>query len=245
MKNRIEILLKTLTLTQKQFAESLNITANNITEWKKGRSMPTAKVLKKIMLKHNVSVDWLLTGEGEMFLSDTGDKDTKISDIEKDKLLKKIGELTMEVEDAREIKHQKNKITPVKFAKVNLYDGKITAGNGGNSYGQIVEILAIPTMFLADGLKANYGAIRVEGNSMEPSIQENSTIIFNFDRKPENGEVGAFRYEDELIVKRLRKTGSKVELVSDNKAYKPIIVKEADNFAIVAKAVSSFTVNML
>lgn len=64
----IEKLLNSLGLNQREFAEKLGLSQSNISEWKKGRSSPTFKILKDMNKLFGISVDWLLTGEGEMFL---------------------------------------------------------------------------------------------------------------------------------------------------------------------------------
>lgn len=75
MESRIGILIDHLGVNQKEFAEQIGLTPGNITEWRKGRSAPTAKILKILAEKYSISLNWLLTGTGSMFLNappDTG-----------------------------------------------------------------------------------------------------------------------------------------------------------------------------
>lgn len=55
-------------LTQKAFAESLGITSQAIINYEKYGRIPNSKVLNKIKNIYNISPDWLLTGNGAMYL---------------------------------------------------------------------------------------------------------------------------------------------------------------------------------
>ena len=57
---RIFDLLYEHKIQQKELAKALGISAGNITEWKKGRSAPSAGVLPKIADYFDVSTDYLL-----------------------------------------------------------------------------------------------------------------------------------------------------------------------------------------
>ena len=61
-------------LTQKQLAEMLHLTPNNICEWEKGRSYPSFDVLIKLADLMEVSTDYLLGREADdekIFTPDT------------------------------------------------------------------------------------------------------------------------------------------------------------------------------
>ena len=55
-------------LNKKQFADSINILATIVSDIESGKREPSKDVLIKLKEKWGVSIDWLLTGEGEMFL---------------------------------------------------------------------------------------------------------------------------------------------------------------------------------
>ncbi|WP_455476136.1 helix-turn-helix domain-containing protein [Bartonella sp. B17] len=56
---------------RKQFANHLGITAGSIGTYETGISEPTASALSKYKEICGVSLDWLVTGEGEMFMDMT------------------------------------------------------------------------------------------------------------------------------------------------------------------------------
>lgn len=64
-KTRVKEARKRKGLTQKQLATYLNLSANAICEWEKGRSEPSFETLKKIADYFDVSVDYLLGREDD------------------------------------------------------------------------------------------------------------------------------------------------------------------------------------
>lgn len=60
---RIIELMEQHGLTAKQFTKEAGLNASAITEWKKGKSKPSAKSLQKIADYFHVTTDYLLTGK--------------------------------------------------------------------------------------------------------------------------------------------------------------------------------------
>lgn len=69
--DRLAALLKALDLSQIQLSRSTGISRTAISEYASGRSSPTVLVIEKIAISTGVNLNWLITGEGEMFLSGT------------------------------------------------------------------------------------------------------------------------------------------------------------------------------
>lgn len=65
---RIKTLRKALGLSQTDFAARIGTVQNTITGYETGRREPSNQVLTLICREFRVSVDWLRTGEGEMFI---------------------------------------------------------------------------------------------------------------------------------------------------------------------------------
>lgn len=68
MNNRIRILRKTLSLSQKEFAEKIGLKQNAISHMEKPGSTVTEQNIKAICSQFSVSETWLRTGCGEMFI---------------------------------------------------------------------------------------------------------------------------------------------------------------------------------
>ena len=78
MNKRIKIIIKILSITQKEFVKKLPISAGGLTDFIKGRSKSLSnQTLIKISETYNIDLNWLLTGTGEMFIT-TDSKDQQI-----------------------------------------------------------------------------------------------------------------------------------------------------------------------
>ena len=74
MKGRLRQLRKALDLTQSEFADRIGSAQNTITGYESGRRNPSGPIIAAICREFNVNKDWLVNGEGEMFLPDAGDE---------------------------------------------------------------------------------------------------------------------------------------------------------------------------
>lgn len=70
VKKRLKELIKTLSLKQYQFAESISISGATVSDWLNTANVnPSIESLVRISERHNVNLQWLLTGSGDMFNS--------------------------------------------------------------------------------------------------------------------------------------------------------------------------------
>ncbi len=79
-----------------------------------------------------------------------------------------------------------------------------------------------PAMLRQMGVRAGAASmIRVEGDSMEPTLAHGDEILVDGDRRRVEGRGGVFvlRLDGVLVVKRLRPAVGGVEVISDNPAY--------------------------
>lgn len=125
-----------------------------------------------------------------------------------------------------------NSIPEVEFMSIPLY-ASVSAGYG-SCQSEFIKMIAIP------GLKPNgttYFAVKVKGDSMEPKIPDNSTVIIKKDIAIENGDIGAFYYNGESYVKQKKINNGKLILHSFNLAYESILVQPYDDFKEYGKVV--------
>ena len=66
---RLRDLRKKLGYNQKNFADLLGITERTLRNYEKGNNLPSS-LLTILIEKFNININWLLTGEGDMFLKD-------------------------------------------------------------------------------------------------------------------------------------------------------------------------------
>lgn len=121
------------------------------------------------------------------------------------------------------------------FVMIPLYSS-ISAGYGSEE-AEFIEMIAIP------GLKNPqecFGVI-VKGDSMEDKIESGSIIIVRRDSMIENGQVGAFSYNEKSYVKQKKIYGNTIVLHSYNDKYKDLVVEEAEEFKEYGKVVMSIT----
>ncbi|MBR0598035.1 helix-turn-helix domain-containing protein [Sinanaerobacter chloroacetimidivorans] len=64
---RLVVLLKKLGLSQRQFANRINLDPGYFSRIIQGKTMPSKRILLLIENIYNVNMKWLETGEGEIF----------------------------------------------------------------------------------------------------------------------------------------------------------------------------------
>ncbi len=76
---RIVELINLLNINKKTFALSINVSPGNISDWlsKNRKANPSMDAIIRISEKYDVNLNWLLTGKGEMFLSDNKESQEK------------------------------------------------------------------------------------------------------------------------------------------------------------------------
>lgn len=55
-------------ITQETFGKSIGLNRNTVFQYEVGAINPSKRTLESICEKYNVSIDWLLTGEGEPYI---------------------------------------------------------------------------------------------------------------------------------------------------------------------------------
>lgn len=122
---------------------------------------------------------------------------------------------------------------PAGFTLVEKKKGAISAGHGLAPTDEVDFRLA----FRQDWLSRYGGAdqlfvMRVEGDSMEPTLMENDVVLINKNSKDVNagGGIYAINWKGSLLVKRIQynpQTGE-IKIKSDNPQYDSLIVSLAD-----------------
>ncbi|MEI6897860.1 MAG: XRE family transcriptional regulator [Psychromonas sp.] len=200
----------------RSFALRAKISPQVIRKYIQGESTPNIERLITIAQTGGVSVQWLATGE------------------EVEKKVKYIDQPTMS--------------KPSDFGDFVLIPGYSVQVSAG--FGSVGNDEKIPTRHLAfrkkwlhyKGYKPqDLIALWAKGDSMEPSIGDNNTLIVHTsETKPVDGNIYIFRLEDQLVVKRVQVNlfGSYL-LISDNNFYPPMEIKKEDmeQFDVIGKVV--------
>ncbi|WNN77549.1 XRE family transcriptional regulator [Lysinibacillus capsici] len=87
--------------------------------------------------------------------------------------------------------------------------------------------------------KGNLFYLKTKGDSMEPTIPNNSYVLIREQPEVEYGEIAAVLVngDTEMTLKRVKKQGSSIFLMPDNPKHDPIFVDENNPARIIGKAV--------
>ena len=113
--------------------------------------------------------------------------------------------------------------------------GRIAAGTPILAAEQVEEIMPLPVELVGDG---PVFLLEVKGDSMiDAGIHEGDLVAIHSQPDARDGEIVAALIDgEEATVKRLRREGGKVILVSENPAYEPMVFSEG--VELIGKVVS-------
>ncbi len=119
------------------------------------------------------------------------------------------------------------------FSKIPVV-GRVAAGSPILAMENIEGSVIIDPAFIKNAEDAF--ALRVSGDSMiNAGIFENDLVIVSPNEKGINGDVIVAMLDDEVTVKTLEKKQNKIRLIPENDSYKPIEIKNTNDFSIVGK----------
>ncbi|HHD82196.1 MAG TPA: phage repressor protein [Campylobacterales bacterium] len=130
------------------------------------------------------------------------------------------------------------------FFQVHYFsDVRASAGGGAFNFDENYEIISVDKTLMntmVSTVTNRLEAINVDGESMEPTLQDGSIVFIDREQKNINKD-GIFIASTAagLFIKRIRqRADGMVELISDNKAYSPEIIT-ADEVEIVGRVVGN------
>ena len=217
---RLKEFIRENSLRNKEIADYLGYTPTAVSEWISEKNRPNIIDLSKLADRYKLNTHWLLTGDGEMLLSENKSSSSsgKLNKIQMilDKQLKEIAATRKTIDDQLELK----------------VVGEIAAGPpvAVENY-EPLDVIALDKSYVND--ISDFTCFRVNGHSMEPSIHHNDLVII---RNGDNfsdliGKVVAVRVNGEITLKQLEiDTRNKVIiLLSTNHRYPPITIMPEEN----------------
>lgn len=211
-KDRLKFLIDLLGLKLKEFSKKTEIPYPTLLKYLSGERTPTEDNLQKLAIHLGVNLNWLLTGEGEPFI----EKHKPVSELSGD-----IGN----------------------YILIPMVSGKISAGKGLAPVEE--EEVEIKLAFRIDWLKrkgdyTRMSLIRVEGDSMEPTLFSGDIVLVDGNRNfvDLHGGIYAFYANDSIMIKRIQLlfNEKKLKIISDNPKYEPIIVPP-DDIHVIGKVI--------
>lgn len=123
-----------------------------------------------------------------------------------------------------------------KIVKIPLL-GKLDCDDPITANQNVIEYIDEASDFLPRG---NLFYLKAKGSSMYPTIPDGSLVLIREQPDVDNNEIGAVLLNDstETSLKRVKKQGNSLILVSDNPEYMPIVVDKDNPVKIIGRAVS-------
>ena len=205
LKDRIKQVRKTCKAgTQREFASILGVSEARVKSLETGRVKDISALEANDMVNYfNLCLNWLLTGEGEMYKNSQPKNNI------------------MEINKNDEV------------AKIPEYDISLSAGHGSyinQDDEDIISYHSFSLKFLREKALApsSLMLVKVRGDSMEPLLKHCDLIMIDTSQNKANEYTPfAIRLEGDLLVKLLQKDGEgNLSLVSVNKSYNDIVIKK-------------------
>lgn len=233
-------------LSQKELSALLKVSAVTIQNWESGRKRPSLDTLVALSQTFNVPIDDLVGNTGHTFVStdnvlgflENGEADFLLKYRELDSHGKSVVSSVCDLEYDRITEYNKNKeITPIKAVKyIPEFLYPAAAGYAAPVSGSDFELIPVAED-VPDG--ADY-AVRIDGDSMEPTINNQSVVYVRKSETIPEGKVGIFSLDGEIYCKRYFVSSDCVRLKSDNKFYDDIIIRPDGNQTLCCLGVVLF-----
>jgi len=210
--------------SQPVFAEELGISKNTLLRYEKGYSVPDIVTISKVCSLSGVDLGWLVNGEGRERLADqelVDDPSTSCPVCREVERIAPPQPCTVDASGRISIPRWQNP-DPEMFDYVPLAEAQLSAGGGCFVLSEKVEgYYAFRRNWLSRVASSakNLVLMRVSGDSMHPTIQDNDTVMIDTGRLYiKEGMLYALRFNSTIMVKRLAfRPGGRIQVISDNR----------------------------
>lgn len=203
------------------FAERTGISKSTIANYERGDRTPDASMLERYREVWEVDLNWLVAGEGSMFLTPDHPLPAPIQEF-LDR--KRERESKRRSRQSTHVSPSKADVISTDFIRLPLYNEvRASAGLGAVPASERADgVIAFERRFLRDqgAVPERCSIIWARGTSMKPTIPDGSILVVDHSqREVEHGCIYVFNVCDRLVVKRARwRMDGRLELVSDNTA---------------------------
>ena len=122
------------------------------------------------------------------------------------------------------------------YRTIPEYNVRVSAGHGEfQGIEEVKQNLQMPKMFLPEN--GQVGFVRVEGDSMTPTIAHGDYVAVEFDSGYTSDGLYLIRIDDAVFVKRLQRKFGGVRIISDNQQYEEMNVAPDDgnDFGLIGR----------
>jgi SOS-response transcriptional repressor LexA len=208
---RVAELRKSLSKSLSEMAGDLSMEKSSISRYERGINRPSVDFLHKLILNYNVNVNWMITGENEMFLPHFNESFDVYPDVNHyDVDYNSVGEGVFEL--------------PIV--------GEIAAGEpvAVNNTAPLANVFVAGEMI--NNAPNDHFVFRVNGKSMKPNIEHEDVVFIHKNNNWQycNGKIVAVRVNGEITLKKLNlDTGNGlIQLLAFNPDYETILVNPSD-----------------
>lgn len=234
---RVRILRESKGLSARQLAEAASLDPTQISKIENGKSTPSLQALERICNVLGIKLSEFFSDESSSLSPDLLqllENAKKLPPAERKALneyLKvRLASMEKKTVDLTKYSTKKTIIKATKVARIPLL-GASAAGEPMTAIGYYEGVFEPPE-------KWGDFAVRVKGDSMEPLIPDKGYAFIRQQEEVNNGEIAlvktAGEYEDEVTIKRVRFLNGKVQLISENPAYEPMVY-DMDRIKILGK----------
>lgn len=204
--------------SRKAAADTAGVSVDQLNFYVKARSKPPFPVLARLATPKRVSLDWLSTGKGQMYVAGAPTAEE----------LRDRSAIVAGVPGLSGTPSQWPAAHEMPDDFVLVPKARMRAGAGGGQLvesPQIVDWLAFRTDWVKNRLRVDpkhLVLVEAVGESMAPTIHDGDLLLLNTAvARIAADAVYCIAVEGELLVKRVQRQGDGVLLSSDNPAYKP------------------------
>jgi len=191
--SRLGMLIKSMNLRQYQFTEKFGISANSLDRYKNNERYPDPQFLARLV-EGGVNVNWLLRGEGSMFILAPWELGDDVKTVKK-----------VQIVDGKPVLVNDFDTTYVRTSIFPIV-AEISAGSPIDAPEGLepAESVEVPIQYIPYGTD-NYIAFRINGRSMEPQILHEDIVLIKKQVTWEDtdGKICAVRYETGITLKRI------------------------------------------
>ncbi len=197
-------------LTNVKMGQILGVNKNTVAAYGEGKGNLKGIAIASIVKHFGIDAEWLTTGKGEPFPGAREDYREACGP-----------------ESAQVVIHPD--IPPDEFVFIRQMRGKISAGGGIAPDNAVNMVVAFRKDWVAKkGSPDRMSLIKVQGDSMEPTLSSGDLVLVNHSRTvvlPQGG-IYAIAIDDEIMIKRIQPLfhEKKLKIISDNSRYETIEV---------------------
>lgn len=209
-----------LQLSQKKMAKEMDISQSTLSQIENDHYAPTIESLFKLQQNHNLNCNWLISGEGHVFLTE--------ETVTKKEIQADLFEKEVSVKDKKAHDQKTYNANDIPLVDSNAVAGYLK-NHGSPEYLATLETYQIPGFETAE----NHRIFQVNGESMVPTFQSGDFLICEFIDHPENIDTGTLVVvisEEGVFTKRIYGKEDLTYYVfkSDNANFEPFLIKAVD-----------------